>query len=153
MQAYGVFLAVLYNGVEYITNTPPPENANIHYRMHDRRNTPEEIKKHEAARKIKEQERQINRRPTSDNSRDSEYEAKRKELAENYNKAMREYNEEKKRRESSVFNKQPSAREKELRDKMFKAQEEEHSFVFSPENIEKGRVYEQTTTIKIKRGK
>jgi hypothetical protein len=145
------------NGVENITTTPPPENAKVRDRMQYQRDTPEAIQKYETERKMKEQGQQINRGQANDNNKsktyDSAYEKKRKELSDNYNRASREYNEENKRRENSVFNKKPTAREKELREKMFKAQEEESAFLFSPENIEKGRVYQETTTTTITRGK
>jgi hypothetical protein len=43
--------------------------------------------------------------------------------------------------------------EKKLRDEMFEAQKEEHACIFSPENIKKGNVYQETITTTIQRGK
>ncbi len=79
------------------------------------------------------------------NTYDTAYEMKRKALEDNSSKAYKEYHEEEERRIQRK-EKQPSYKEKILRDAMFAAQKEEHDFVFSKENIDKGRVLINTMT-------
>ena len=141
-------------GVEHITTTPPPEYAKVKDRSTFKRDDPRQIEAFQRKQKAAIdkgftgwQARQT-KTPTVRETQGPR-EDKCKGVSDKWKDAYREYNEEKNRNNSG----KPSSKEKSLRAAMFKAQEEEHACIFSPENIESGRVYVEKTTVTIKRGK
>jgi hypothetical protein len=148
------------NGVENITTTPPPETAKEKHRTKYERQSEKEIAAFEKKQKAaidksftgwQKSQKQTSGVRSSSSSSNSVHEDKCKSASDKWKKAYQEYNEEKNRNANSAF-KKPSTEEKRLRAEMFKAQEEEHACLFSPENIKSGRVHVEQTTTTITRG-
>ena len=141
-------------GVVHITTTPPPEYAKIKDRSTFKRDDPREIEAFQRKQKaainkgFTEWQARHMKTPTVRETQEPQ-EDKCKGLTDKSKEAYREYYAVKNRNTSG----RPTETEKGLRAAMFKAQEEEHACIFSPENIESGRVHVEKSTITIKRVK
>lgn len=93
--SFSVFAGEIYiwkdkNGVENITNIPPPENAKIRDRMKYQRDSPEAIQRYEAEQRAKEERReaeskrnrQINEAKREQVTRDQQTQASRDQRAD-----------------------------------------------------------------------
>lgn len=165
-----VFVSSIYAGEFYncidrdgntiLTNSPQDGMKKCVLKESYKDPTPEEVKaqeQRESERKRVQQKYQISSPTKSSHNNKSEtyksgYEDKCKGLRDNFNRAYKKHEEEEKRRIDNG-SKNRSSEEISARAAMFKAQEEEHACLFSPENIKKGNVYQETTTTTITRGK